>query len=115
MATSKSPELWTGGALVYSGRRDPTWPVSQSVVSKLQKLWTGMPSQPAPGPSPPGLGYRGAFLRGPGNIEWTAVNGLVSFTAPAGVEIREDTSRKFERILLSSAPKGLLPAEVLSE
>src|SRR6266851_2398240 len=112
MATSKSPEQWTGGALVYSGRRDPTWRVSQLMARKLQQLWEAMPPEPKPGPGPTGLGYRGALLRGPGDREWIAFDGVVSLRTPAAVEVRSDAAREFEKTLLASAPEGLLPAEV---
>ena len=112
MATSKSPDLWTGGALVYSGRRDPTWPVSPSVVCTLLELWKAMPPASKPRPSFPGLGYRGAFLRAPDDREWIAFNGVVSLRTSAGVEIRRDAAGELEKALLASAPKGALPAQV---
>src|SRR5215468_2042856 len=108
MATSKSRKHWIAGAYIYSGRRDPTWPASKSLVRKLQQLWKTLPpSREKPGP--PGLGYRGAFLRAPDNREWLAFNGNVILTTPASSESREDTNREFERCLLNSAPTGALP------
>jgi len=108
MATLKSHEGWIAGAFIYSGRRDPTWNASKTAVRKLHRLWDA--KQPAhEKPSPPGLGYRGVFLRAPDGREWTAFNGLVSLTTPAGTESRTDPTREFEKSLLASAPKGLLP------
>jgi len=112
MATSKSHETWSAGALVYSGRPNPTWPVSKSVALQLQKLWDTLPPQPKPGPDPPGLGYRGAFLRGPGNREWAAFAGVVSLNTQDLFESRSDNAREFESALLASAPAGILPPKL---
>jgi hypothetical protein len=111
MGISKSNEVWTGGALLYSGRRNPEWRVSQSVVRKLQQVWDSMPQEPQPEPSAAGLGYRGAFLHGPHDREWIAFKGIVSLKTPTGAEVRIDKSREFEKALLASAPAGLLPPE----
>ncbi len=108
MATSKSREGWIAGAFIYSGRRDPTWNLSKTVVWKLHRLWDATPPAREK-PSPPGLGYRGVFLRAPDGREWTAFNGLVSLTTPGGTESRTDPAREFEKSLLASAPEGLLP------
>jgi hypothetical protein len=108
MATSKSRKDWIAGVHIYSGRHDPSCPVSKAVVNRLQKIWDAMPPI-SEKPSPPGLGYRGAFLRAPDQREWLAFNGAVTLTSPAGVESRQDLARKFENALLASAPKGLLP------
>jgi hypothetical protein len=113
MGTSKSNKALTGGVLLYSGRRNPEWPVSQSIARKLRQLWEAMPQEPNPRSRPTGLGYRGAFLRGPGNREWIAFKGIVSLKTAAGFETRSDVPREFENALLASAPAGLLPPDVL--
>ena len=111
MATSKSPEKkWIAGAYLYSGRRDPVWPASKSLVRKLQLLWKTLPSSREK-PGTAGLGYRGAFLRAPTNREWFAFNGNVTLTTAAKSESREDPNREFERSLLDSAPAGILPPD----
>ena len=113
MATSKLPESkdWIAGAYLYSGRRDPTWPASKSLVRKLQDLWETLPSSREK-PSSSGLGYRGAFLRAPDKREWLAFSGDISLTRPAGSESRADPNREFERSLLNSAPAGVLPSDL---
>src|SRR5262249_22894543 len=78
MGTSKSPKAWEAGALWYAGRGDPNWTVREGLARQLQKLWNKMPPLSGPAPDVPGLGYRGAFLRGPGGREWVAFNGVVS-------------------------------------
>jgi hypothetical protein len=117
MGTSRSGEkygAWLVGALVYSGRPDPTWHISKRVAKMLQELWESLPASDEKWePRPGGLGYRGSFVRGAGHRDWVAFNGLVLLTTPAGMEVRRDPVRKFEKTLLSSAPKGLLPKGVL--
>src|SRR5215469_9015499 len=113
MATSRSRKKergWIAGVWIYSGRPDPTWSLSGQVVKKLQKLWESMPPvdekwKPLSGR----LGYRGSFLKGPGNREWAAFKGLVSLRTHTGIQVRADIGREFEKTLISSAPKGVLP------
>jgi hypothetical protein len=113
MVTSKSGSGvrgWTAGAHLYSGRPDPAWSISESVMKKLLALWESLP--PAGEQQEmhaAGLGYRGSFLRGDGKREWVAFKGLVSLRTSARVQVRKDAAREFEKMLLSSAPKGLLP------
>lgn len=115
MATSRSGnyDTWVAGALVYSGRPDPTWSIPKQIAKRLEELWASLAtSEEKYEPRPGGLGYRGVFVREPGHREWMAFNGSVSVTTRAGMEVRRDPARRFEKILLSSAPKGLLPESV---
>jgi hypothetical protein len=117
MVTSRSGKKkeWTAGAFLYSGRPDPVWDIPGRVVKKLQEAWKSLPlAEVQRKPRLAGLGYRGSFLRRPGQREWIAGNGLVSLRTPAGVETRKDEAREFERILLASAPKGLLPEGLMA-
>lgn len=109
MATSKSPEKWIAGARLYSGRRDPTWEISKEVAKKLLELWDALPPSSGAEPSTSRLGYRGVFLRGPGGREWKAFDGAASLSGHGGVEVRIDIAREFEKNLMASAPKDLLP------
>src|SRR5215510_5284593 len=110
MVTSKSGETWIAGAFLYSGRPDPTWPVSAAAAGRLQNLWSTLPATGKPAPNPSRLGYHGAFLRASLDREWIAFGGLVSLKTPVGIEVRADAERQFEKDLLASAPKGVLPA-----
>jgi hypothetical protein len=116
MATSKSTKKtvqWIGGALVFSGRPDPTWPVLAQAASELESLWSGLPPAAVNLPVPPGLGYRGAFLRDTSGREWLAYGGVVTLKAKKALQSRHDPTRQFEKTLLATAPPGLLPAEVI--
>lgn len=112
MAISKSRsnvQGWTAGAYLYSGRRDPAWNVPERVVKQLLAMWKSLSTASEKEVHPGGLGYRGSFLKDNDKREWIAFNGLVSLRTGAGTQVRKDAARKFENILLSSAPKGLLP------
>ena len=106
MATSRSTSEsdWTAGAFVFSGRRDPTWPIPSDVAGELVAIWESLPPSDAT-VSLPTLGYRGCYVRGPAGRMWTAYGELVKLSG----ERRRDDERRFERTVLSSAPAGLLP------
>jgi hypothetical protein len=113
MVTSRSPEDgWIAGAVLFSGRRDPVWSVTPTFARKLVHLWTVLPATGDAMPDPPPLGYRGCFLRRPDGGEWRAYRGVVEGRSDAGREVRVDHERAFERLLVGSAPPGLLPADL---
>jgi hypothetical protein len=116
MDTSKSSERsekYIGGASIYSGRPDPTWEVSQADAERLLNLWASMEGHKGAVPSAPVLGYRGCFLGDSTENNWFAYGGVVTLKLPEGSESRRDENRKFESLLLSTAPEGLIPPQVL--
>src|SRR5215469_8248985 len=118
MVTSKSTDkrrAWTAGARVFSGRPDPVWDVSDAVARKLVTIWDSLPLAGRKAePAPRHLGYRGCFLRDAKNGEWDAFGRVVAHASPSGVELRVDAAREFERTLVSSAPQGVLPEDLLT-
>lgn len=103
-----------GGASIFSGRPDPTWNVGEKVAKKLEEIWGSLEPWTGKHPSSPPLGYRGCFLRCKPDIEWFAYKGVVTLKIYKVSESRIDKDKKFERVLLSSAPKGLLPLKEIS-
>jgi hypothetical protein len=101
----------TGTAMVYSGRPDPEWPVSADARRRLEAIWRQLTAATAAAlPAPPPLGYRGCALRCRTGGEWFAYGGVVSHTtASREVDRRGDPERRFERLLLSTAPERTLP------
>src|SRR5260221_6778602 len=114
MATSSSANLkprCTATALIFSGRRDPQWRVAEDTARRLKELWEQLErfdGAPRPAPS---LGYRGSVLDCGSEGRWFAYGELVE----AGRSYKQDPGRTFERALLGSAPKGLIPHEVLRQ
>ena len=116
MATSKSTEKsgrWVGGALIFSGRPDPTWVIRETVAKQLEEIWASLASWAGAPPSAPVLGYRGVFLQDARKREWFAYGGVVTLKEDGRYESRRDSRRAFEKLLLASAPKGILPPDVL--
>jgi hypothetical protein len=110
MATSRSTSEsgWTAGASVFSGRPDPTWPISTVLATELIAIWETLAST-GEVPTMPVLGYRGCFAREPAGRTWTAFHDLVTLRSNGGFETRRDDERRFERTVLTSAPEGTLP------
>jgi hypothetical protein len=112
MGTSKSSKRtgeWTGGALLFSGRPDPTWIVGRRNFKELETLWATLSPWSGPLTSASPLGYRGCFVRCPEMREWFAYGGVVTLKTGGQPESRQDKNRNFERLVLASAPKKLLP------
>ena len=91
------------------------WDVRDGVAKKLVEVWDSLPvvdenAEPEAGH----LGYRGCFLRDAAKREWQAFGGVVSLRSKSLVEVRSDPVRKFEKSLIASAPKGVLPEELLT-
>jgi hypothetical protein len=108
MDTSRSTD-WLAQALVYSGRPDPTWVVPSGAVQELLGLWADLPPGREQHPGPPPLGYRGCLLRAPDGRTWRASGGSVTLEDGLPAEVRADPDRRFERLLLATAPPGTLP------
>jgi hypothetical protein len=117
MVTSKSvkkkkkEKKWIAGAFVFSGRPDPTWSVNKKLISELENVWNSISrSEKFPSQSPPILGYRGCFVREyDTNHGWFVYKSAVTLQINGSSETRSDRQYKFEALLLSSAPQGILP------
>jgi hypothetical protein len=99
-------------AYVFSGRPDPTWEVGEDLVERLEGIWRTLSEFHGSAPSPPPLGYRGCALKH-SDVEYVAYGGVVSKYGRLGRLDREDVSRRFERLLLASAPAGSFPEDLL--
>jgi hypothetical protein len=116
MGTSRSTDRaakYIGGASIFSGRPDPTWAINADDAERLKSLWDSMKSYGGALPTAPVLGYRGCFLRDSSEREWFAYGGCVTLKTAPGSESRKDNSRKFEALLLSSAPDGAVPPQIV--
>jgi hypothetical protein len=115
MATSGSAEnAWQGTALVHSGRPDPVWTVHAHDATALERRWSALAPHVGPVPPPPGLGYRGCRIRGPGR-DWLAYGGVVTLHGAGAPQAKADPERAFERAAIATAPAGLVPPAALPE
>ena len=94
---------------MFSGRRNPTWAIPGRVALTLLSIWDSASPLSGNAPEPAALGYRGAFLRDSEGREWTAYGGAIVHQSGTATETRADSQRKFEKLLLSTAPAGALP------
>ena len=117
MGTSRSSERrakHTGGASIFSGRPDPSWTVDEKTVKRLKALWNLMEPHGGAPPQAPALGYRGCFLIDSSRNKWFAYKGVATLTTTLSrSESRQDEDRRFEALLLASAPKGAIPREMI--
>jgi hypothetical protein len=101
----------TGTALVYSGRADPKWAVDEEQLETLKRIWKRLPASRTAPPTPPPLGYRGCALRCTSGQCWFAYNGTVTFKRGSSrPQHKVDSTRRFERVLLETAPPDALPS-----
>jgi len=110
---NKNPPKCIAGASIFSGRPDPIWDVGEEAVKKLEEIWNKLSPLKGRLPSAQPLGYRGCFIRCKPDIEWFAYGGVVTMKTVKGHESRMDENRDFERLLLDSAPEGILPKGIL--
>jgi hypothetical protein len=112
----RKKEKWIAGAFVFSGRPDPTWSVNRKLVKKLENIWNLLETLSDKFSSPPPtLGYRGCCVRNnDSNREWFVYGVVVTLKMNDSSESRLDRQYRFETLLLSSAPIGLLPPYCLN-
>ena len=94
---------------MFSGRLDPTWPVSDRTVARLNAIWDSLRRHAGAAPVAPALGYRGCWLRDGRGREWFACGGVVTEREGDREERRADRGKAWEKELIGSAPRGVLP------
>jgi len=81
------------------------------LIKKLERIWNSLEPLSDKNPaSPPILGYRGCFVTDNLNREWFVYDLGVTLKINGKSESRMDRQQIFEKLLLSSAPLGTLPA-----
>jgi hypothetical protein len=100
---------WTATALIFSGRKDPVWPLSSAIVDRFISSWEFAVPVKKPLVSGSELGYRGCIIRDDRGREWYISHGVASHRSLQGTELRSDKDRVMETLILRSAPIGLLP------
>lgn len=116
MDTSKYGETtseYVGEALLFSGRKNPTWPVDAVVAARVEEIWSTLEASTEPPSQTSTLGYQGCRLRHVEGCCWLASQGRVQREFGATKDYRLDNGRKVEKLILSTAPPGLVPAAFL--
>ena len=112
--SSDVQEEWVGGISLFTGRPNPKWVIMQGIIHRFLSIWDALEPWEAEPPTPPPGGYRGCFLRA-ADREWYVYLDFVVLKSARGREFRRDRQRAFERLLLSSAPAGMIPGSFLNE
>jgi hypothetical protein len=110
------PLVWTAGALVFSGRPAPTWQLTAAQADALLGIWSNLrvvDDRIVDSPDASRLGYAGSRLTNNRGDSWLAQNERVLSRFDSKTECRADPERRFERLLLSTAPAGLLPSNLI--
>ena len=94
--------------LLYSGRPDPQWAVSDDQVQRLVAIWATL-TPVATRTAAPKLGYRGVELHLDDGASYLADTSGVTRSRSGSSETRADAGRAFERGLIDTAPPGTMP------
>lgn len=101
----------TARAFVFSGRPDPIWSIDSRHEHNLVVLWDQLKATVAKTYTESRLGYRGVSVVC-SDKEFIAYGGYVRRKVGKAIEWRIDDGKRFELLLLSTAPKDLLPVGV---
>ncbi len=99
--------------LIFSGRPDPTWKIEEPTMKALEKIWVSLVTMREEPQSTPPLGYRGCLVICDSAVEWLAYKNWIMRKSRNMTESRYDKDRKFEKLVISSAPKGLVPLSLI--
>jgi hypothetical protein len=95
-------------AFIFSGRPDPSWTVTNTLMKQLENIWNSLEVTHEI-PSAPTHGYRGCLLNDKIKRKWFVYKNIIRLSTNGFSETRLDKYSKFEKLLLSSAPPGILP------
>ncbi|MEO8450507.1 MAG: hypothetical protein ABI647_11980 [Gemmatimonadota bacterium] len=95
-------------ALVFSGRRDPSWMIDEAIGTELVRIWEGLDPVPIAASLIDQLGYRGVVVDGLAGARFLATGGTVTETRAGARRTRADPERRFERRVLDAGPPGLI-------
>lgn len=99
---------YTAAMSVFAGISDLEWEIPESCVRELIQYWESAPLSNTPPASSPEMIYRGcAFFDGSG--QWRAFRGIISHTFNGQTSYRQDTCRRFEKMLLVSSTPEMAP------
>jgi hypothetical protein len=96
---------------VYSGRPNPSWPLTPAQIGDLQARIKALSTPLAGEPDVPDLGYRGVSvsIRGKAAADVSAARGAITVTQGGSVAKFQDTNRQLERWLVHTGDAQLSP------
>ena len=99
---------------IYSGRRDPEWVLSDRQIKEVEKIWDGLEETDDREEFPSFLGYRGIGIVCESKREYFVYNGRARGVIENKIIWKSDEAGRLEKFLLSTAPEGILPADLLN-
>ncbi len=92
---------------IFSGRPDPEWTIDESILDEMEQLWAALTPADSELRIPSKLGYRGFQIYRNGDEKWLVYGEMVMRTVRKQLEVRIDSDKSLEKMLLSTAPGGL--------
>ena len=99
---------------IYSGRPNPEWKLTKEQVEEVDRIWENLEETFNQEKFPSFLGYRGISLVCENEREYFVFNKRVKCKTKKQVSWKSDIAGSLEKFLLSTAPKGILPAELFN-
>ena len=102
---------WKATALLFSGRQNPDWMLTDIQQKSWLKLWQLASLSDTEVESVSKLGYTGCRLQYDEHSHWQLYNGCVSFYEKGKSVSKKDDEKKMELFLLNTAPgevRGIL-------
>jgi hypothetical protein len=104
---------WKATALLFSGRQNPEWKLTEAQQKKWMLLWKHASLSDKVAVFPSKLGYTGCRLQYDEHSHWQLYNGCVSFYEKGNAVSKKNDDRKMELFLLGTAPEDV--REVLKQ
>ena len=96
--------------LLFSGRPDPTWEIDESVMQELIKIWDSLVPVSEEIQPDPSLSYRGCLIQCIGDVQLLVFRHRITLRKGGKAETRKDKYRIIEKLIINSAPPGLIPS-----
>lgn len=111
---SKKAE-WLCKAKLDFEEKQPVWKIEKTRATKLLEIWNSLKTTLDSKHSKSAyLGYGGTYIKSSDNSEWHIYNHTVTLRNNSTLEIRIDKNRYFEKAILKTAPKGIIPDALCS-
>ncbi len=101
---------WTASVLLFSGRPNPEWVLTELQQKEWMQLWQQAPLSNTDVEEPSILGYTGCKLYFNEHSHWQLYNGCVSFFEYGKITSKKEDEKRMELFLLNTAPEEVKAA-----
>jgi hypothetical protein len=107
-------KTYTAGVLVFSGRPNPEWKLSEEKFTTILSLFDSLESITGSFQSESILGYSGCYVKSSdGALQFNVYNGKAELTFGANKRLKADKERTLEKEIIGTAPGGTIPKGVI--